>query len=126
MSEYVHGVVHATETAPETLALALKAWGLLKRTAKSGARRAVPGADELEALRRGSTLSCIGACSPVMDMSPRLLIVLTHALSILLSAVYFLDGSFEELTYDPATTVLEAGACPPTGYRGVACAYVMR
>ena len=99
MSEYIHGVVHATETPPEALALALKAWGLLKRTAKSGARRAVPGADELEALRRGCTLSCI---------------------------VYFLDGSFEELTYDPATTVLEAGACPPTGYRGVACAYVMR
>ena len=81
VTEFINGVVHATETAPEPLALALKAWGLLKRMAKNGARRSVPGIDELEALRRGSTLSCI---------------------------VYFLDGSFEELTHDPATTVLEA------------------
>ena len=59
VSEYIHATVHETATPPEALALALKAWGLLKRVAKSGARRSTPNDDELEALRRGSTLSCI-------------------------------------------------------------------
>jgi hypothetical protein len=80
-SDFIHAAVHDAGTPSEALALALKAWGALKRTAKAGARRVVPGADELDSLRRGLTLSCV---------------------------VYFLDGSFEELTYDPSTTVLEA------------------
>jgi hypothetical protein len=81
VTEYVHAAVHDVCTPPEALALALRAWAALKRVTKAGPRRAVPGADELDALRKGATLSAI---------------------------VYFLDETFEELAYDPTITVLEA------------------
>lgn len=70
-----------TQLFAQVRALALKAWGSLKRCAKAGPRRTVPTAEEIEALRTGRTLNTI---------------------------VFFLDETFEEFHYDITTTVLEA------------------
>ena len=80
VSEYIHDSAHDAEQPPEVRALALKAWGSLKRCAKAGPRRTVPTAEEIEALRTGRTLNTI---------------------------VFFLDETFEEFHYDITTTVLE-------------------
>jgi len=81
VSEYVHQAVHEPSTPAAALALALRAWQLLKRVTKAGARRYAPSAEELAALRGGAQLSCL---------------------------VYLLDGRVEEISFDPATSVLEA------------------
>ena len=81
LSEYVHDIAHAQDVDPEIQALALKSWNALRRTIKAGPRRIVPSYDEIEALLAGRKLTTIA---------------------------FFLDNTFEEVTYDISTTVAEA------------------
>ena len=81
VSEYIHNVAHDEQEPPEVRALANRAWNSLKRSAKAGARRAMPSTEEIEALLASRKLTTI---------------------------VFFLDETFEELEYDITTTVLEA------------------
>ncbi|KAK9815534.1 hypothetical protein WJX72_005298 [[Myrmecia] bisecta] len=81
VSEYVHTVSHNEQEDPEVKAMALKTWNSLKRSAKAGARRTLPTPEEIDALLAGKKLTAI---------------------------VFFLDETFEELSYDVTTTVLEA------------------
>lgn len=80
LSEYVHDVGHAQEVDSEIQALALKTWNALRRTIKAGPRRTVPLQTEVEALLAGHKLT---------------------------TSAYFLDDTFEEVTYDISTTVTE-------------------
>ena len=80
-SEYITECAHAAQTPAGVRAAAIKALGALKRSAKAGARRHPPMAEEIEALRSDRRLSTI---------------------------VFFLDETFEELPYDCMTTVGEA------------------
>ena len=61
--------------------MASKTWAAMKRTAKAGQRRTLPDMQEIDALFKGQRSNTV---------------------------VYFLDGTFEELTYDGATSVAEA------------------
>lgn len=81
LSEYAHDVGHAQDVDPEIQALALKTWNALRRTIKAGPRRTVPLQAEVEALLAGHKLT---------------------------TSAYFLDDTFEEVTYDISTTVTEA------------------
>ena len=81
ISEYIHGVGHDDDEDDEVRTLAKKTWGAIKRTAKAGQRRTLPEMTELDALLKGQKQTSI---------------------------VFFLDETFEELTYDSSTTVLEA------------------
>lgn len=81
LSEYVHDVGHAQDVDPEIQALALKTWNALRRTIKAGPRRTVPSQDEIEALLASRKLTTVA---------------------------FFLDETFEEVTYDISTTVAEA------------------
>ncbi|OIV94388.1 hypothetical protein TanjilG_25450 [Lupinus angustifolius] len=81
LSEYVHNVAHAVTTDPEIRALALNALNALKRSVKAGHRHTIPGPKEIEALLTGRKLTTI---------------------------VFFLDETFEEITYDMSTTVADA------------------
>eukprot|EP00889_Picochlorum_renovo_P002100 jgi/Picre1/29130/NNA_004523.t1 len=56
-------------------------WNAVKRTAKAGQRRTLPELQELDALVKGQKQTCI---------------------------VFFLDETFEELSFDSSTSVLEA------------------
>eukprot|EP00227_Mantoniella_beaufortii_P007831 CAMPEP_0197574836 /NCGR_PEP_ID=MMETSP1326-20131121/433_1 /TAXON_ID=1155430 /ORGANISM="Genus nov. species nov., Strain RCC2288" /LENGTH=492 /DNA_ID=CAMNT_0043137487 /DNA_START=1 /DNA_END=1476 /DNA_ORIENTATION=- len=80
-SEYINECAHAEQNPASVRAAAIKALGALKRSAKAGARRHPPMAEEIEALRSERRLSTI---------------------------VFFLDETFEELPYDCMTTVGEA------------------
>ncbi|XP_057448870.1 kinesin-like protein KIN-14I [Lotus japonicus] len=81
LSDYIHNVAHGVTTDPEIRARALNTLNALKRTVKAGPRYIIPGAIEIEALLTGKRLTTI---------------------------VFFLDETFEEITYDMSTTVADA------------------
>ncbi|KAI6700301.1 hypothetical protein NL676_014625 [Syzygium grande] len=81
LSEYVHNVAHGVNTDSEIQILALNTLNALKRSVKAGPRQTIPGREEIEALLTGRKLTTI---------------------------VFFLDETFEEITYDMATTVADA------------------
>lgn len=79
-SEYMHEVAN-TPGDPEVQAIAMNTWNALKRSVKGGPRRTTPSQDEIEALLEGRKLTTIA---------------------------YFLDDTFEEITYDMTTTIADA------------------
>ncbi|XP_048128537.1 kinesin-like protein KIN-14E isoform X2 [Rhodamnia argentea] len=81
LSEYVHNVAHGVSTDSEIQILALNTLNALKRSVKAGPRHTIPGREEIEGLLTGRKLTTI---------------------------VFFLDETFEEITYDMATTVADA------------------
>ncbi|KAH7519779.1 hypothetical protein FEM48_Zijuj08G0073400 [Ziziphus jujuba var. spinosa] len=81
LSEYVHNVAHAVSTDSEVRILALNTLNALKRSVKAGPRQTIPGREEIEALLTGRKLTTI---------------------------VFFLDETFEEITFDMATTVADS------------------
>lgn len=81
LSEYVHDISNAPNGDPEIQALALNTWHSLKRSVKAGPRRSIPAQEEIEALSSGRKLTTIA---------------------------FFLDETFEEITYDITTTVADA------------------
>ncbi|XP_004287698.1 PREDICTED: kinesin-like calmodulin-binding protein [Fragaria vesca subsp. vesca] len=81
LSEYVHNVAHGANIDNEVRNLALNTLNALKRSVKAGPRHTIPGREEIEALLTGRKLTTI---------------------------VFFLDETFEEITYDMATTVVDA------------------
>uniref|UniRef100_A0A1D1YVK4 Kinesin-like calmodulin-binding protein n=1 Tax=Anthurium amnicola TaxID=1678845 RepID=A0A1D1YVK4_9ARAE len=81
LSEYVHHVAHGVNTDPEVRIIAMNTLNALKRTIKAGPRHTIPGREEIEALLTGRKLTTI---------------------------VFFLDETFEEITYDMTTTVADA------------------
>ncbi|KAJ8512707.1 hypothetical protein OPV22_003141 [Ensete ventricosum] len=81
LSEYIHYVAHGMNNEPEVHVLALNTLNALKRSVKAGPRLTIPTHEEIEALFTGKKLTTI---------------------------VFFLDGTFEEITYDMATTVADA------------------
>jgi hypothetical protein len=81
VSEYVHAAAHDGDEEEEVRALAARAWSAVKRTAKAGQRRSLPDLAELDATLKGTSQTAI---------------------------VFFLDGTFEELSYDASTTAGEA------------------
>jgi hypothetical protein len=83
VSEYVHLCANDDEEEEEVRALAQKTWTAMKRTAKAGQRRTLPEMSEIDAMLKGTVQTAI---------------------------VFFLDETFEELSYDSSTTVAEAVA----------------
>ena len=81
LSEYVHNIAHGAATDSEIQALALNTLNALKHSVKAGPRHIIPGREEIEALMTGRKLTTI---------------------------VFFLDETFEEITYDMSTTVADA------------------
>ncbi|ESQ31065.1 hypothetical protein EUTSA_v10003527mg [Eutrema salsugineum] len=81
LSEYIHNVAHDATIEPEAQVLAVNTSKALKRSIKAGPRHATPGREEIEALLTGRKLTTI---------------------------VFFLDETFEEISYDMATTVSDA------------------
>ncbi|WCJ32868.1 Kinesin-like protein KIN-14E [Euphorbia peplus] len=81
LSEYVHNVAYGANTDSEVQVLAVNTLNALKRSVKAGPRHTIPGREEIEALLTGRKLTTI---------------------------VFFLDETFEEITYDMATTVSDA------------------
>ncbi|GLU19631.1 hypothetical protein SLE2022_358690 [Rubroshorea leprosula] len=81
LSEYIHNVANGTSTDSEVQTLALNTLNALKHSVKAGPRVTKPGREEIEALLTGRKLTTI---------------------------VFFLDETFEEITYDMATTVSDA------------------
>ncbi|PIA26323.1 hypothetical protein AQUCO_09500055v1 [Aquilegia coerulea] len=81
LSEYVHYVAHEANTDSKVQVLALNTLNALKRSVKAGPRHSIPGREEIEAFLTGKKLTTI---------------------------VFFLDETFEEITYDMATTVADA------------------
>ncbi|KAL2348735.1 hypothetical protein Fmac_002735 [Flemingia macrophylla] len=81
LSEYVHNVAHGVIADPEIRALALNSLNALKHSVKAGPRHTIPGPIEIEAMLTGKKLTTI---------------------------VFFLDETFEEITYDMSTTVADA------------------
>lgn len=81
VSEYVHMCANDDDEDPEVRALAKKSWDAMKRTAKAGQRRTLPELSELDSMLKGTKQTAIA---------------------------FFLDETFEELTYDASTTVAEA------------------
>ncbi|XP_068648148.1 kinesin-like protein KIN-14I isoform X2 [Aristolochia californica] len=81
LSEYVHYVAHGENTDPQVQVLSMNTWNALKRSVRAGPRQTVPGREEIEALLTVRRLTTI---------------------------VFFLDETFEEITYDMATTVADA------------------
>ncbi|XP_024363319.1 kinesin-like protein KIN-14I isoform X2 [Physcomitrium patens] len=80
LSEYVHGIAIAPGDY-EIQRLAMNTWNALKRSVKGGPRRTTPAEEEIEALFEGRKL---------------------------ITTAYFLDDTFEEITYDVSTTVADA------------------
>ncbi|CAK9321347.1 unnamed protein product [Citrullus colocynthis] len=81
LSEYVHNVAQGISSDPEVRVLALNTLNALKRCMKAGPRHIIPGREEVEALLTGRKLTTI---------------------------VFFLDETFEEITYDMTTTVADS------------------
>ncbi|KAJ4873354.1 Kinesin-like calmodulin-binding protein [Raphanus sativus] len=81
LSEYIHNVAHDPTTEPEAQLLSLNTLKALKRSIKAGPRHTTPGREEIEALLTARKLTTI---------------------------VFFLDETFEEISYDMATTVSDA------------------
>ncbi|KAH1113253.1 hypothetical protein J1N35_006631 [Gossypium stocksii] len=80
LSEYVHNVAHSANDS-EVQTLALNTLNALKRSVKAGPRNTIPGREEIEAILTNRKLTTI---------------------------VFFLDETFEEITYDMTTTVSDA------------------
>nr|CAB3486087.1 unnamed protein product [Digitaria exilis] len=81
LSEYVHYIAHGATTDSDVRVLALNTLNALKRSVKAGPRVTIPAREEIEALLTSRKLTTI---------------------------VFFLDETFEEITYDMATTVADA------------------
>uniref|UniRef100_A0A0E0G752 Kinesin-like calmodulin-binding protein n=1 Tax=Oryza nivara TaxID=4536 RepID=A0A0E0G752_ORYNI len=81
LSEYVHYIAHGATTDSDVRVLALNTLNALKRSVKAGPRVTIPAREEIEALLSSRKLTTI---------------------------VFFLDETFEEITYDMATTVVDA------------------
>ncbi|PIN12565.1 Kinesin (KAR3 subfamily) [Handroanthus impetiginosus] len=81
LSEYVHTVAHSVNSDSEVQVLAMNTLNALKRSVKAGPRHIIPGREEIDAVLTGKKLTTI---------------------------VFFLDETFEEITYDMATTVADA------------------
>nr|AEV40997.1 putative kinesin motor domain-containing protein [Oryza minuta] len=81
LSEYVHYIAHGATTDSDVRVLALNTLNALKRSVKAGPRVTIPVREEIEALLSSRKLTTI---------------------------VFFLDETFEEITYDMATTVADA------------------
>lgn len=81
LSEYVHTVAHSASNDSEVQVLAMNSLNALKRSVKAGPRHIIPGREEIDAVLTGKKLTTI---------------------------VFFLDETFEEITYDMATTVADA------------------
>ncbi|ONM12482.1 kinesin-like protein KIN-14I [Zea mays] len=81
LSEYIHFVAHGATTDADVRVLALNTLNALKRSVKAGPRITIPAWEEIEALLTSRKLTTI---------------------------VFFLDETFEEITYDMATTVADA------------------
>jgi hypothetical protein len=81
LSEYVHTVANGVSVDSEIRVLALNTLNALKHAVKAGPRHTIPAREEIEALLTGRKLTTI---------------------------VFFLDETFEEITYDMATTVADA------------------
>ncbi|KAH1150981.1 hypothetical protein GYH30_044801 [Glycine max] len=81
LSEYIHNIANGVATDSEIQVLALNTLNALKHSVKAGPRHIIPGREEIEALLTGRKLTTI---------------------------VFFLDETFEEITYDMSTTVANA------------------
>ncbi|KAK8673374.1 hypothetical protein V6N13_111715 [Hibiscus sabdariffa] len=81
LSEYVHNVAHSASNDSEVQTLALNTLNALKCSVKAGPRNTIPTREEIEAVLTNRKLKHI---------------------------VFFLDETFEEITYDMATTVSDA------------------
>lgn len=81
LTEYVHNVAYGLGTDSEVQVLALNTLNALKRSIKAGPRHTIAGREEIEALLTGKRLTTI---------------------------VFFLDETFEEITYEMATTIADA------------------
>lgn len=81
VSEYVHSVANDDNEPEEIRAMASKTWHAMKRTTKAGQRRSLPELTEIDNLLKGNKQKAI---------------------------VFFLDETFDELSYDSSTTVSEA------------------
>uniref|UniRef100_A0A7I4EPZ7 Kinesin-like protein n=1 Tax=Physcomitrium patens TaxID=3218 RepID=A0A7I4EPZ7_PHYPA len=81
LSEYVHEVANSPSVESSLQILALNTWNALKRSVKGGPRRVDPTQEEIEALLEGRKLTTIA---------------------------FFLDETFEDITYDMTTTVSDA------------------
>ncbi|XP_042508441.1 kinesin-like protein KIN-14I isoform X2 [Macadamia integrifolia] len=81
LSDYVHQVAHGVNIDSQVQVLALNTLNALKRSGKAGPRHTIPGREEIEALLTSRKLTTI---------------------------VFFLDETFEEITYDMATSVGDA------------------
>ncbi|KAL8151891.1 LOW QUALITY PROTEIN: hypothetical protein V2J09_021699 [Rumex salicifolius] len=81
LSEYVHNVAYGANIDSDIQLLAQNTLNALKRSIKAGPRQNIPAREEIEALLTGKKLTTI---------------------------VFFLDETFEEITYDMSTTVADA------------------
>ncbi|XP_076894530.1 kinesin-like protein KIN-14I [Bidens hawaiensis] len=81
ISEYIHDVVHNHNTDSDVQVLAMNTLNALKCSLKTGPRHTIPCHEEIEALLVGKKLT---------------------------TTVFFLDETFEEISYDMATTVSNA------------------
>ncbi|KAG9131098.1 hypothetical protein Leryth_023682 [Lithospermum erythrorhizon] len=81
LSEYMHTVAYGANVDSELQVLALNTLNALKRSVKAGPRHTIPGREEIDALLTGKKLTTI---------------------------VFFLDETFEEITYDMSTTVTDS------------------
>ncbi|KAI5438450.1 kinesin-like protein KIN-14I isoform X1 [Lathyrus oleraceus] len=81
LSEYIHNVAYGATVDPMIQGLALNSLNALKHSLKAGPRHIIPGPAEIEARITGKKLTNI---------------------------VFFLDETFEEITYDMSTTVADA------------------
>ncbi|XVF16068.1 hypothetical protein REPUB_Repub09cG0209100 [Reevesia pubescens] len=81
LSEYVHNVANIASIDSEVQTLALNTLNALKHSVKAGPRNTIPAREEIEAILTNRKLTTI---------------------------VFFLDETFEEITYDMATTVSDA------------------
>eukprot|EP00210_Caulerpa_lentillifera_P006575 g6280.t1 len=79
--EQIHWASHGDTEEQIVKEIASKTWVSLKRSLQAGPRRSLPSAEEIGCLATGQKLTCI---------------------------VFFLDETFEELTYEMTTTVSEA------------------
>ncbi|GAU28076.1 hypothetical protein TSUD_223170 [Trifolium subterraneum] len=81
LSEYIHNVAHGATVDPGIREVALNTLNALKHSLKAGPRHIIPGPMEIEARITRKKLTTV---------------------------VFFLDETFEEITYDMATTVADA------------------
>ncbi|KAL1566700.1 Kinesin-like protein KIN-14E [Salvia divinorum] len=80
LSEYVHTVAHNISNDSEVHVLAMNTLNALKHSVKAGPRHTIPGREEINAVLTGKKLTTI---------------------------VFFLDETFEEISYEMATTVAD-------------------